>query len=1212
MTFHQQNDADQAIELASELLVSAKKLQTPAERRQQAELDRMIQNEADKATLVEMTDQAFRTHTPARVADQLTYLLDVQGIPRFFSPVEQTMLRGFRAFGEYLPGVAVPLVQEQMRRETANVILPAERDVLAGHLRDRQRQGLAMNVNLLGEALLGDEETRRRMQTYQDVLRMPDVRCLSVKLTTLYSHVSALARDHTIRAVSDRLERLYRTANRHIDPATGRGKFVYLDMEEYRDLHLTADVLRETLDREGLEQTAAGIALQAYVPDSQGVMVELIQWSRARVAAGGHPLTIRLVKGANMEMERVEAGIAGFPPAPYQNKIETDANFKNMLREMLAAADEGVLRVGVATHNLFDVALAMLWTARSSRPESVQFEMLEGMANHQRRAITGRDTPMLLYAPACEKSDFLHAIGYLIRRLDENTGHENFLRHSYHLEPHTPVFESLAESFRTSLSMIDTVSQAPRRTQDRRTSPVQPPVSDHWTAFVNEPDTDWSLPHNAAWIAGVLETWKGQRDDAAPLIRPVRAGELESTGSGAEVRESTDVNEPNRVTCRYQLADLDDVRRGVAVAADGGDWQHRSIDDRHAILRGVAQKLRERRGDLIGSMIGDAGKTITQADPEVSEAIDFCEFYPLSMRAFADNPHVTIRPRGVVAVITPWNFPLAIACGGIAASLAAGNPVVLKPATQTLLPAWLSCQAFWDAGVPREALQFVPCEDSVAEAGLVANEQVDTVILTGGTATAKRMLAVRPDLHLLAETGGKNATIVTAMADRDLAIKHVVYSAFGHSGQKCSATSLLLLEDEIFDDKDFRARLADAVRSLHVGSAWDLHTDVTPLVCKPNDELTRGLKELDDDESWLVVPEHVDGHPRLYRPGVKWNVMPGSFGHHTELFGPVLSVMRYRRLEEAIGIVRSTGYGLTSGLESLDDREIGLWKDSLPAGNLYINRSTTGAVVLRQPFGGVGLSAYGPGVKAGGPHYVLALSRMENRSPGPTAAASSVASSENETFDHPVLDRFSDWLRRGGSDGPRAGSGIAGVDRAVVRKSVELCAAAVAEEFTGSHDTFGLAGQDNLRRYREVEGMAIRVGPHDDVTDVLLTVVAGVSVGTQLDVSMAPECPESLVQTLDSLADWLPGMIHPHVETTDELILRIRSGDVRRIRCLGDLPRELLTTCGEAFVTVIGEPALAEGRIEGLRYLNEQSISHDYHRYGNLGRRASASGGDPR
>ena len=463
-------DAAAAIALAADLLREARKLQTPQERRQQSELDRMIGHDADKATLVEMTDQAFRTHTPARVADQMTHLLDVQGIPRFFNPIEQAMLKGFQSFGEYLPGVAVPLVKEKMRRETANVILPAEPTLLAPHLASRQSHGVAMNVNLLGEALLGEDETRSRLQSFYELLRMPDVRCISVKLTTLYSHVSALARKHTIRVIADRLEALYRNANHMDDGSKATGKFVYLDMEEYSDLYLTADVLKTTLERDDLQTIDAGIALQAYVPDSCLVMQDLIEWSAARVAAGGQPLTVRLVKGANLEMERVHASVAGWPQAPYTTKHDTDANFKRMLHALMVAASKGHVRVGIASHNLFDVALAMIWSDRLDCRSAVQFEMLEGMANHQRRALTDRDADMLLYAPACRKSDFLHAIGYLIRRLDENTGPENFLRHAYRLQPDTPDFDLLAGRFTEALTGIaigfDPAATHPRSSPD--------------------------------------------------------------------------------------------------------------------------------------------------------------------------------------------------------------------------------------------------------------------------------------------------------------------------------------------------------------------------------------------------------------------------------------------------------------------------------------------------------------------------------------------------------------------------------------------------------------------------------------------------------------------------------------------------------------------------------------------------------------------------
>ncbi|MGB7325560.1 MAG: bifunctional proline dehydrogenase/L-glutamate gamma-semialdehyde dehydrogenase [Rubripirellula sp.] len=1200
------NDVRQAIRLAAQLLAEASKLQTPQERRQQAELDRMICHKADKATLVEMTDQAFRTQSSARVADQLTHLLDVQGIPRFFSPVEQAMLLGFQSFGEYLPGVAVPMVKEKMRRETANVILPAEPELLSQHLRARQSQGVGMNVNLLGEAILGEEETRKRMRRCIEAIRLPDVRCLSVKVSTIDSQISSISRPHTIAKVSDRLETLYRTADREIDPVTGEGKFIYLDMEEYRDLYLTADILCETLDRSGLEQTRAGIALQAYIPDSYPVMQRLIEWSRDRVAKGGTPLTIRLVKGANLELERVEASIAGCAQAPYPTKVETDANYKRMLREMIDAAKEGALRVGLASHNLFDVALGLIWADSIKDTDAIQIEMLEGMANHQRRAISEHIDNMLLYSPACRQDEFINAIGYLIRRLDENTGPQNFLRHTYRLKPDSPEFNSLAGDFEKAYAMMDTVSSAPRRNVDRHEPPPCPAppesgVSNHWSAYTNDPDTDWAVPANSVWAQEILDRWIVRCGEDATEV-PLWIGDQKIDRDETCMRESFDPSRPGTVVCRYQVADRSQVEQAVDIAlADRSDWKSTDLAKRHDVLRKVAQLLRQRRGDLIGALVADGGKTVLESDPEVSEAIDFCEFYPLTMLDWADRESVTTSPRGVVAVITPWNFPLAIPCGGIAAAIAAGNTVILKPASETVLVADQVCQAFWDAGVPRDVLQMIPCEDADAEAGLVANPKVDTVILTGGTSTAKRMLEVRPDLHLLAETGGKNATIVTAMADRDLAIKHVIQSAFGHGGQKCSATSLLLLEKELFDDPAFQETFADAVESIPVGSAWDLSTKMGPLIGPPGPTLTRGMKTLEDDETWLVAPEHVVGQPNLFKPGVKWNVNPGGFAHLTELFGPVLSVMPFSRLEEAIDIVRSTGYGLTSGLESLDDREIELWKQSIHAGNLYINRTTTGAIVLRQPFGGVGLSAYGPGVKAGGPHYVLALMRIADVEPQAMgdAAVDGVGVDDANDESYPS-NALRDWLASLSTEDFDA------KQLHSLSQMVTDCHWAMESEFSLSHDTVRLLGQDNLRRYRPVVATTIRVEVGDSIRDALFAVIAAVSVGTPVTLSSDPETPDQWSQWFDAIADYVPGLIEPIDETDSELASRIASGDVKRLRRLSAISTrsESTAACAEHFVTVIAEPVLAEASIECLRYLDEQSISHDYHRYGNLSRRS--------
>lgn len=1227
--------AELALELARQLQSRAMQLQTPQERRQQAELNRMIQHPEDKATLTQLTDQGFRSQTPDRAVDQLIHILDVQGIPRFFSSLDRTLLRGFQSFGGFLPGVAVPLVKDKMRKETANVILPAESPMLEEHLHARQQQGLRMNVNFLGEALLGERDARQRLDQYLAALQMPAIECVSVKISTLYSQISPLARQHTVDLLCDRMELLYRAAarQRFTDRAgVSQPKFVYLDMEEYRDLWLTAEVFMRSLERDGLEHARAGIALQAYVPDSFLVQQQLTQWALERTQRGGGAVTIRLVKGANMEMERVEAALRGWPQAPYKTKLETDANFKRMVRFGMQPEHASAVHLGIASHNLFDVCYALLLGCQRGVLGSVQFEMLEGMANHQRRALLELCHSLLLYAPACRQENFVHAIGYLIRRLDENTGPDNFLRHAFQIDVDGPVWRRLEQGFVESLRLVEQVSDQPRRAQDRRQPPEQPAPPSSWEQFEGEPDTDFSLPHNGQWAeSDILRAWHDRCDKSATEI-PVVVGDQEEAGQGSEYA-SLDPSRPGVVVARYRQADAQQIKRAVeTVAREGTAWSEQSPRERYQILRQVAQQLRIARADLIGAAAADGGKTILEADPEVSEAIDFVEFYAVRALQLLEAAELDLEPVGPVVVVSPWNFPIAIPCGGIAAALAAGNPVILKPASDTVLPAWILCQCFWRAGVPRTALQFLPTSGRLAGEHLIGQPAVRRVILTGGTSTALGMLQHYPQLQLMAETGGKNATIVSSLSDRDLALKNILHSAFSHAGQKCSATSLVLLEEELYHDGSFQQQLVDAASSLKVGSAWELATKMGPLIRPPSGELARGLKELETGERWALRPERLANNPCLYSPAIKWNVQPGSFTHLTELFGPVLGVLPYRRLPEAIELVHATGYGLTSGLESLDDREQQLWQERIKAGNLYINRPTTGAIVLRQPFGGFGKSAVGPGLKAGSPHYLLPLLRPKSAVPTarrPKSAdlsAGHIEAAEPERAEQPTttelpaglqlasrqlrLEPFQRLLQRvadGELPGPLAPNQL---DQKLLNDLLGVLHGYhrwALSEILRDHDTFQLIGQDNIRRYLPISQLRIRITAADHAWDILARIAAALAAGCRVALSYPEGMHDSLLRWLEQHSQSFAGDLEFIEEADAGLAAALRQGWVERVRyaAADRVPIDIRQAAVTGMAYVADAPVSVHPELELLWYVREQSLSVDYHRYGNLGPRAS-------
>jgi RHH-type proline utilization regulon transcriptional repressor/proline dehydrogenase/delta 1-pyrroline-5-carboxylate dehydrogenase len=1186
-----------ALHVARCLQTRAAELQTRAEKNQQAELDRMLQTPSDKVTLAQMTDQAFRTKNPDRAVGHLIHILDVQGVPRFFSPFDRTLLKGFQSFGNFAPGVALPLVKGQMRKETANVILPGEQTMLAQHLDARKREGVRMNVNFLGESIFSEAEAARRFEQYLEGLRWPEIEVVSIKISTLYSQISPLAREHTVQILCDRLEKLFRAAaaakftrpEGEVVP-----KFVYLDMEEYRDKELTAETFMRTLDRPGLENVSAGIALQAYIPDSHETLLRIQKWARARAKKNGGRITVRIVKGANMETERAESSVRGWPQAPYKTKRETDANYKRMLQAALSPENLAAMNVGVASHNLFDLAYGLVLAFQNDAQGKVQFEMLEGMANHQRRALFELCRNVLLYAPACKKENFISAIGYLIRRLDENTGDENFLRHAFRIKVGSPEWLKLEKAFLDSIESVGEVSAAPRRTQDRRRPQLEnsSAIARGWQHFVNEPDTDFSLPQNGDWARDIIVKWQPLCDTRAAQI-PLVIGGTEIF-DGREICNCLDPSRPGVIVGNYRQATESDINAAVeCAAADPDGWRKMAAKARFEILGKVAQELRAARGDLLGAALANCGKTFLESDPEVSEAVDFLEFYRDTARWWQEMPTLKATPKGLVVVVSPWNFPIAIPCGGIAAALAAGNTVLLKPSPDSVLVAWELCNCFWRAGVSKKILQFVPCAVTPAGRALVNHPQVDAVILTGGTKTALAMLNENPRLNLFAETGGKDATIVTALADRDQAIKHVLHSAFGHAGQKCSATSLLLLEAEIYGDPEFRRALCEGAQSLKTGSAWKLETKIAPLTRAPFGDLANALKNLEPGEEWALAPENLDGNPNLWTPGIKYGVRPGSHSHLTEFFGPVLSVMRFENLAEAVALVNQTGYGLTSGLESLDEREWDFWRENIRAGNLYINRVTTGAVVLRQPFGGMGKSAFGPGMKAGGPNYVAQFMDFKD---GIVDFAAKPTEPRLAEFCEKLLARSSELGENGKSEAEKIVAVIAS------------CEKNCREEFGRQHDHFRLVGQDNFRRYLPLKCVRVRVHPDDSAFEIFARVAAAQIAGGEVTVSVPPDFDSTALKILKELMQSWP--VKFQYETDDELAEAITSGRTSRVRYATPerVPLKILQAAISAVACVVSTPVVAEGRLECLWYLQEQSISIDYHRYGNLGNRA----GEPR
>ncbi|CAN5805052.1 bifunctional proline dehydrogenase/L-glutamate gamma-semialdehyde dehydrogenase [soil metagenome] len=923
---------ERAIQLAAELLRSSKSDETGRERRRRRRLGRLVSDADGRELTLALTDQVLRIDDRRRAARRFADLVGEHARPEALGALDSAMLAAGARLAPLLPGVVMPLVERRILAEAHGVVLAAEDPAFTRHVARRRAEGVRLNINVLGEAILSDAEADRRTELLRRRIARPDVDYISVKLSAIVANLDVYAFDHSVSRICDRLRRLYRDAEA-ATPVT----FVNLDMEEYGDLELTGAAFTTVLDEPEFECIDAGIVLQAYLPDSHAALEHLGQWAAARRARSGGRIKVRLVKGANLDMEQAEAELHGWNQAPYPTKADVDASFKSMLESALRPEWADAVRVGVASHNLFDVAWAWVLASdtigdRAAVTDRIDFEMLEGMAPDQARQVQALTNDLLLYAPVVERSDIDASVAYLSRRLDENTAPENFLRALFDMRPGDAEWARQAQRFRTAVAARHEVSKHSRRD----VLPSRP------SGFSNEPETDLTRP---AARAEVYEAMASTKADEPPVTETIEA--------------------------------IDEIVERAAAST----WGDLTPAERRRTLDAVADLMVAERATTLAVMADEAAKTVHEGDPEVSEAIDFARYYGAHWVELLDrlaDDGVTARPRGVVAVLSPWNFPYAIPTGGVCAALAAGNPVILKPPPETRRTAYWLAQQLWRAGVPDDALQFVAVDDGPVGRHLVTHPGLDSVVLTGSYDTARMFLDWKPTLRLLAETSGKNALVITAAADIDAAIGDLVRSAFGHAGQKCSAASLAIVDHLLYDEGDFLDRLRDAVESLVVGDAADPRTMMGPLIRVPEGPLQRALTTLDHGECWLVQPRQLDDTGLTWSPGVRVGVAPGSWFHQTECFGPVLGVMRADDLDHAIELQNGVEYGLTGGIHSLDPNEVDRWIERVQAGNAYVNRHITGAVVQRQPFGGWKRSSIGAGAKAGGPGYVSLFASFDH------------------------------------------------------------------------------------------------------------------------------------------------------------------------------------------------------------------------------------------
>lgn len=950
--------ADSSISCVEHLLIESSRDRRRRDKANRRRFARLLKDRASVELTMSLTDEVMRITSIPQAAKALRHnaqLATIKGLGLF----DFVGLKIAAPVSKIFPGLVMPLVHWRVRAAAKGIILPAENAALHKHIEDRNKERVRLNINVLGEAVLGDAEANARLNAISELISRPEVNYASVKISSIVSQLITIDHVGSVKRAAMQLRFLYRQAQTC-------GVFINLDMEEFRDLRITVDAFKEVLSEPEFSAIDAGIVLQAYLPESHAAFAELVEWAIMRHAANGGRIKIRLVKGANLAMENAEAELHGWVSAPYASKADVDASYARLIDVALRPEYAKAIRIGVASHNLFHVAWAIEVARLRGVEDQLDIEMLEGMANAEALAVTHSFGRVLLYTPITREKDFPTAVAYLVRRLDENTSVENYLRASFDMKAGNSGFIAQRERFIESVRARHLISTQSLRHTASRQAPDDESVLNR---FTNQSDGD---PTNSEFRGRVQEAISIELAREMFHIPIVINGEEVFT---SEIELGVDPSANGSTWYEYCVAGVTEIDNAIKTARGAmATWSALGARGRSDILERAALTMAASRARIIAVMSRDAGKTFSEADPEVSEGIDFARYYALSSLEKESGS----TPLGVVLIVPPWNFPFAITLGGVCAALATGNTVILKPAPETVATSYLIAELLWSSGVPQNVLQFVPTRDDENGQYLVSHTGVNAVILTGSFDTALMFTKFSPHINLIAETSGKNAIYISASADIDNAVKDLVQSAFGHAGQKCSAASLAIVDESIYSNPAFISQLKDAVESLQVGAGTDFSTSVGPLIHPPSGPLLRALTSLDEGESWLLEPRALDANGYLYSPGVKMGVSANSWSHLNEWFGSVLAVIPAPDFATAVKLQNATDYGLTAGIHSLNTSECETWINSVAAGNLYVNRGITGAVVNRQPFGGWKRSSVGATSKAGGPNY---LNNLRNWSP---------------------------------------------------------------------------------------------------------------------------------------------------------------------------------------------------------------------------------------
>lgn len=1110
----------------------------------------LLNDHMGKAFFHAVSDQCFRSSSSSRSMDQYAYLLSLYDLPESLSGMERIKFSSINSLYKKMPSYAKKALYKYLITHARPFFLdPAI-------LEKKQKEPAPpFNVDCYCSPPLCKEDIQKHIEYYTYFAKNDKVNALTINIENLIIDSPSFCFKRQLKQLTKHIRTILMV---HLQTHTATCTQFFLEANLYIYDALLLEAFLTLLEDEALRPLELGIVLHSYYPDSFSSAKLVLEAAKAKHASGGAKTIVTLSKGKFLKKEAQLASSLGCAQPCFLKKELTDANFKKILKLLISNTSIHHTHVHVFTHNLLDIAYSLILKAKEEIDEGLFFEMVQNLSQPLAKALSHIGKQVIEKKTYVPKSYEKQAIITLYRKISDQSNPYSFICTTRETDREGAQWKRQLKRFESSFALMHKVPEEPRFL-----SAKTPKAMDR---FIHEPPLWATHPEHQGLIENALKK---------PQYEEVKLTYLKDVELTKQAKP--DPHHLSKTLYHVEFPELESFEKLLKVMRVDKEGFLKNVEALKEKIAKAATLLKEQKQALIAHQVHDIAMPFHLASDQVRALIDYANLAISLLPSLLRHQDMHFAPIGNV-VICPHPFmPLSTAAQAIFSALACGNSVIVTASIDTFYVLYTFIKTLWQAGFGDDQVMLLPA-GTEAMVKLAQIDSVDSMHYFGMREEGLKLARERKSRLFHGEFEGKNSTIITAMSDKSLAIKHAIHSAFCFSGKHPFSTSLLILEKEVFQDPRFKDHLKQTVQSLHVGPAYDPSCMITPLVQNPNSLEEKMLQDLESD-LWLVKPKRLNEESNLYSPGVIWGIARGDFFHLNPLNIPILAVMEADNLDEAIYLANNTPFGLSQCLESLDSREHKQWLGNIKTGSRFINISSTHLMVKKNPISAIKHSSLGASVSRGGPNSLI-----------PYLYIQQVGIPKEK---YPVDQRVNNLTRL------LEQISLSAEDLGIWYASISSYAF-FYQQFKRERDLVKITGEDHTLLYRPMKKILFRIKKVDNPLDFLRIFAAGLTAHIPMEVSW-----EKMPLFEDKQIDWqslLPGYKLYEEEQTS-FLKKLQQGSSQMVRMIGEPTNEEKQLAAISGTQIESGTPFSNGRFELMLYFHEIVTSSTYHRFGNLGLR---------